>query len=119
MVIIMVNDAIIYGAQPNDACSEDVGEHPPAAQRAHNEPTPNLMLNATRDMESASLWSHDTFLTQPLAQEVSRELGEPHPESPLVDPVRTIRAAIPMTTHRRQQAQCRDEPGEAPEDQKN
>lgn len=48
---------------------------------AHNEPTTDLMEEARRHMRTANLWSaDDTFLSQPLVQNVLKELGEPHPE---------------------------------------
>ncbi len=47
---------------------------------AHNEPTPALMDDAHRRMQEASLWSSSgTFLSQPRAQVVLQELGEPEP----------------------------------------
>ena len=47
---------------------------------AHNEPTPELMGDARRQMQAASLWSTSgTFLSEPLAQAVLRELGESEP----------------------------------------
>ncbi len=48
---------------------------------AHNEPTPELIADARRQMRAASLWSDkDTFLSQPLVQAVLRELGELEPD---------------------------------------
>jgi hypothetical protein len=48
---------------------------------AHNEPTPDLMNDARTRMQKAALWSStDTFLSQPLVQDVLRELGENSPE---------------------------------------
>jgi len=53
---------------------------------AHNEPTPELMDEARTRMQDAELWSKDedvnkvTFLSQPLVQNVLKELGEQHPE---------------------------------------
>jgi hypothetical protein len=47
---------------------------------AHDEPTPSLMDDARRQMQEATLWSSsDTFLSQPLVQDVLRELGESVP----------------------------------------
>lgn len=47
---------------------------------AHNEPTPELMDHARRTLAAASLWSAEgTFLTQPLVQDVLKELGEERP----------------------------------------
>lgn len=47
---------------------------------AHNEPTPELMADARQQMQAASLWSTSgTFLSEPLAQAVLRELGESEP----------------------------------------
>ncbi|MBI2570802.1 MAG: hypothetical protein HYV63_27690 [Candidatus Schekmanbacteria bacterium] len=47
---------------------------------AHNEPTPELMDDARRRMQEAALWSTgDTFLAQPLVQEVLRELRVSQP----------------------------------------
>jgi hypothetical protein len=47
---------------------------------AHNEPTPSLMADARQRMQEAGLWSSsDTFLSQPLVQDVLRELGESEP----------------------------------------
>jgi hypothetical protein len=47
---------------------------------AHDEPTPSLMDNARRQMHEATLWSSsDTFLSQPLVEEVLRELGVTDP----------------------------------------
>jgi hypothetical protein len=49
---------------------------------AHNEPTPDLMNDARTRMQKAALWSStDTFLSQPLVQDVLKELGENSPES--------------------------------------
>jgi hypothetical protein len=47
---------------------------------AHNEPTPELMGDARRQMQAASLWStRDTFLSEQPAQAVLMELGESEP----------------------------------------
>ena len=44
---------------------------------AHDEPTPELMNDARRQMREALLWSHnDTFLSQVLVRNVLKELGE-------------------------------------------
>jgi len=48
---------------------------------AHNEPTPKLMAEARERMQKARLWSsEDTFLSQPLVQNVLKELGESQPD---------------------------------------
>jgi hypothetical protein len=49
---------------------------------AHNEPTPELMKDARSQMQEAKLWSDSeppTFLSQPLVQDVLRELGKSEP----------------------------------------
>lgn len=49
---------------------------------AHNEPTPELMDDARAHMRKACLWSgNDTFLSQPLVQDVLRELSVERPET--------------------------------------
>jgi hypothetical protein len=48
---------------------------------AHNEPTTTLMNDACTRMQDAKLWSRSaTFLSQPLVQDVLKELGEAQPE---------------------------------------
>ncbi len=48
---------------------------------AHNEPTPELMDKARGRMQDAGLWSSEnTFLSQPLVQNVLKELGESQPD---------------------------------------
>jgi hypothetical protein len=48
---------------------------------AHNEPTPDLMNEARTCMQHAKLWSNnDTLLSQPLVQDVLKDLGEESPE---------------------------------------
>jgi hypothetical protein len=47
---------------------------------AHNEPTPALMDDARARMKTARLWSTtDSFLSQPLVDDVLTELGETNP----------------------------------------
>lgn len=49
---------------------------------AHNEPTSALMDGAKKTMRDAKLWSEqDTFLSQPLVQDVLSELGVDEPQS--------------------------------------
>lgn len=58
---------------------------------AHNEPTPKLIKDARGRMVTAKLWSNEgTFLSQPLIQNVLRELGEAHPESLCDDLLQTV-----------------------------
>ncbi|PDW00281.1 hypothetical protein [Candidatus Viridilinea mediisalina] len=50
---------------------------------AHNEPTPQLMNGARTEMQQAGLWSKDDpprFLSQPLVQDVLKELGISQPD---------------------------------------
>jgi hypothetical protein len=62
---------------------------------AHNEPTPELMNEARTRMQNAGLWSNtDTFLSQPLAQNILKELGEPCPERLCNDLVSTVRERL-------------------------
>lgn len=62
---------------------------------AHNEPTQQRMQSATSSMKGAKLWSNDnppSFLSQPLVQEVLRELEGPQPATlcaKLIEDVRT------------------------------
>lgn len=62
---------------------------------AHNEPTPQLMDDARRRMADAQLWStNGTFLTQPLVQDVLRDLGENDPAHLCTDLMEAIRARL-------------------------
>lgn len=62
---------------------------------AHNEPTPELMNEARARMQTAKLWSNsDTFLSQPLVQDVLKELGEQCPELLCDNLVSTVRASL-------------------------
>jgi hypothetical protein len=62
---------------------------------AHNEPTPELMNEARTRMQNAGLWSNtDTFLSQPLVQNVLKELGEQCPEQLCNDLVSTVRERL-------------------------
>ena len=62
---------------------------------AHDEPTPKLMDAARAQMRTASLWSdRDTFLSQPLVQDVLRELGEESPDHLCGDLVSTVRSRL-------------------------
>jgi hypothetical protein len=62
---------------------------------AHNEPTTALMDGAKRTMRDAKLWSdQDTFLSQPLVQNVLRELGEKDPDHLCDNLVSTIRSRL-------------------------
>lgn len=62
---------------------------------AHNEPTPALMDDASRRMCDAQLWSNtDTFLSQPLVQNVLKELGEQCPEQLCINLVSTVRERL-------------------------
>lgn len=62
---------------------------------AHNEPTPSLMEDARSRMQAAQLWSNtDTFLSQPLVQDVLVELGEPHPAQLCEDLLSTVRKRL-------------------------
>jgi hypothetical protein len=62
---------------------------------AHNEPTPDLIGDARRRMQEASLWSKDsTFLTQGLVQDVLRELGEHSPEQICESLIKTVRSRL-------------------------
>ncbi len=68
---------------------------------AHNEPTPDLMKEARDRMIDEELWSKDnppSFLSQPLVQEVLRELGEKEPKhlrEKLIDKVRLRLLQLP------------------------
>lgn len=62
---------------------------------AHNEPTPELMDDASRRMQGASLWSStSTFLSQPLVQAVLRELGQQKPAALLDDLLADVRRRL-------------------------
>lgn len=62
---------------------------------AHNEPSPELMNEARTRMQSAALWSStDTFLTQPLVENVLKELGESSPETLLGNLLAEIRRRL-------------------------
>jgi hypothetical protein len=53
------------------------------------------MEDARRRMVAASLWSEeDTFLKQPLAQEVLRELGEQNSVDLCAELISTVRARL-------------------------
>jgi len=62
---------------------------------AHNEPTSALMAVARDRMRTAMLWSeNDTFLSQPLVQDVLKDLGESCPEQLCINLVSTIRERL-------------------------
>ncbi len=64
---------------------------------AHNEPTQALMQQAQARMQGASLWSTNnplSFLSQPLVQEVLRELGEQNPETLHTKLIEDIRSRL-------------------------
>jgi len=62
---------------------------------AHNEPTLTLMNEARTRMQAAQLWSNtDTFLSQPVVQNVLKELGEPCPERLCNDLGSTVRERL-------------------------
>ncbi len=62
---------------------------------AHNEPTPELMDEAWRNMVEAELWSPKrSFLDRPLVQNVLTELGEQHPGRLCENLVSTIRTRL-------------------------
>lgn len=66
---------------------------------AHNEPTPELMNEARTRMQTAALWSRtDTFLSQPLVQNVLKELGEAEPEKLLDDLLTEVRKRLTAST---------------------
>lgn len=69
---------------------------------AHNEPTPELMTTAKELMQTASLWSkQDTFLSQPLVQDVLKELDVENPGSildELLSKVRSCLCSVPDDT---------------------
>ncbi len=63
---------------------------------AHNEPTPEKMADARKNMADAKLWSNDgsRFLTQQLVQDVLHELGETAPEALYDDLIATVRSRL-------------------------
>lgn len=62
---------------------------------AHNEPTPELMNVARTRMQEAGLWSNtNTFLAQPLVENVLLELGVDSPREILNDLLKTVRATL-------------------------
>lgn len=64
---------------------------------AHNEPTPQLMDSARDQMQNAQLWSTDQppeFLSQPLVQNVLKELGINQPDSLCKTLLDTVRAHL-------------------------
>lgn len=62
---------------------------------AHNEPTPELMNEARTHMQTAALWSStDTFLSQPLVQDVLTDLGEHEPANLLGDLLTEVRRRL-------------------------
>lgn len=62
---------------------------------AHNEPTPELMVDARSQMRRANLWSDtDRFLSQPLAQTVLRELGVASPDKLAVALIEEVRERL-------------------------
>lgn len=62
---------------------------------AHNEPTPPIMEQAKQRMRTSGLWSDtDTFLTQPVVQEVLKELGEEHPQELLNNLLKEVRRRL-------------------------
>jgi hypothetical protein len=59
---------------------------------AHSEPKPEVIDDAKKQMVAANLWSsYNTFLSQPLVQDVLRDLQEPHPERLCDDLVGSVR----------------------------
>ena len=62
---------------------------------AHGEPSPALMQQAKDTMRKAGLWSkQDTFLSQPLVQDVLKELGVEQPEKLLEDLLQEVRKRL-------------------------
>jgi len=62
---------------------------------AHNEPTPELMDDARGQMQKAGLWSEEnTFLSQPLVQDVLRELDKSDPENLLENLLACVRQRL-------------------------
>lgn len=60
----------------------------------HNEPTPELMNDARERVQEANLWSNTTpptFLSQPLVQDVLKELGVETPETLLTNLLVAVR----------------------------
>lgn len=76
-----------------DALSDDIRDL--RNDVAHNEPTPELMENASSSMKGAALWSNDNqFLIQPIVKDVLRELGETDPEHLLVNLIAEVRRRL-------------------------
>jgi hypothetical protein len=66
---------------------------------AHNEPTPAIMEQAKQRMRASGLWSDtDTFLTQPVVQDVLKELGETHPQELLNNLLKEVRRRLTDTS---------------------
>lgn len=62
---------------------------------AHNEPTEELMHDARAQMQKADLWSdRDTFLSQPLVQNVLDELGVASPQALCDNLIQTVRERL-------------------------
>jgi hypothetical protein len=64
---------------------------------AHNEPTQALMQQAQARMQGADLWSTNnplSFMSQPLVQEVLRELGEQDPKTLHTQLIEDIRSRL-------------------------
>lgn len=64
---------------------------------AHNEPTSDLMKEARTRMQAAQLWSKTEtvmFLSQPLVQNVLKELGEPYPAQLCDDLLSAVRKRL-------------------------
>lgn len=62
---------------------------------AHNEPTPELMNGARSRMQAVALWSSsDTFLSQPLAQDVLLALGVANPNALLENLLSGLRSRL-------------------------
>ena len=64
---------------------------------AHNEPTQALMQQAQKRMQGAGLWFTNnplSFMSQPLVQEVLRELGEQNPETLHTKLIEDIRSRL-------------------------
>jgi hypothetical protein len=67
---------------------------------AHNEPTPELMLQARVAMQDAELWSRDDppqFLKQPLVHAVLTELGVEEPNLSCEKLLETVRSRLLLT----------------------
>ena len=64
---------------------------------SHNQPTPELMAKASEEMAQIGLWKGAepcTFLSQPLVQNVLKELGEPNPKLLCENLLETVRAHV-------------------------